>query len=63
MLFLLGAFSAANANPAVIDSAAPTAIALSPKNLTKLVIVKILGVKRLMAFGCSQARSGSNTWM
>jgi hypothetical protein len=62
-MFLLGAFSAAIARPAVIDSAAPTAIALSPKNLTMLVIVKILGVTRLMAFGCSQTRSGSNNGM
>src|SRR6185437_7829333 len=53
--------SPANARPAVIDSAAPMAIALSPKNLTKLVIVVILNVTCLMAIGWPQHRIGSNT--
>src|ERR1700744_4923705 len=56
-----GLLSPANATPAVIDSAALMAIALSPKNLTKLVIVVILKIKRLMAIGWAEHRTGSNT--
>src|SRR6185437_193427 len=43
--------SPAKARPAVIESAAPMVIALIPKSVTELVIVVILAVTRLMAFG------------
>src|SRR5215475_8915696 len=51
MVLVEGLLSPANARPAVIDSAALMVIALSPKNLTKLVIAVILKVTRLMAIG------------
>src|SRR5579859_1577336 len=52
MIALVGiVLSPAKATPAVIESAAPMVIALIPKNLTELVIVVILAVTRLMAFG------------
>src|SRR5215475_7158503 len=55
--------SPAKVTPEVIESAAATVIALIPKNLTELVIVVILKISRLLAFGCSETRTGSNTGM
>jgi hypothetical protein len=50
------------ARPAVIDSAAPNVIAVSPENLRKLVIV-VSSLLRLIAFGCLDDTTGSNPRM